>query len=179
MDHADTCRRCIIKQIRRKSDNALQQVAFYQIFTNRSFLVSEQHSMRKQNGATATTGFHAGEDVLNKSIVRSTLWRSRNSIADCIYTTDELVEAGIYTTDFDFMDKPGEYIGTLLIKGSSYRGLLRLFFLLEDGRQIITPVFKWQKFLGFFHIPVGTKLLLTYVNGRDDKVYLKKIAMVE
>ena len=53
---------------------------------------------------------------------------------DKIYTTDELVEAGIYTTDFDFMDKPGEYIGTLLFKGSSYRGLLRLFFLLEDGQ---------------------------------------------
>ena len=98
---------------------------------------------------------------------------------DKIYTTDELVEAGIYTTDFDFMDKPGEYIGTLLFKGSSYRGLLRLFFLLEDGRKILTPVFKWQKFLGFFHIPVGTKLRLIYVNGREGMVYLKKIAMVE
>ena len=98
---------------------------------------------------------------------------------DKIYTTDEPAEAGIYTTDFDFMDKPGEYIGTLLFKGSSYRGLLRLFFLLEDGRKILTPVFKWQKFLGFFHIPVGTKLRLIYVNGREDMVYLKKIAMVE
>lgn len=98
---------------------------------------------------------------------------------DKIYTTDELVEAGIYTTDFDFMDKPGEYIGTLLFKGSSYRGLLRLFFLLEDGRKILTPVFKWQKFLGFFHIPIGTKLRLIYVNGREGMVYLKKIAMVE
>ena len=98
---------------------------------------------------------------------------------DKIYTTDELVEAGIYTTDFDFMDKPGEYVGTLLYKGSSYRGLLRLFFLLEDGRKILTPVFKWQKFLGFFHTPVGTKLRLIYVNGREDMVYLKKIAMVE
>ena len=98
---------------------------------------------------------------------------------DKIYTTDELVEAGIYTTDFDFMYKPGEYIGTLLFKGSSYRGLLRLFFLLEDGRKILTPVFKWQKFLGFFHIPVGTKLRLIYVNGREDMVYLKKIAMME
>ena len=98
---------------------------------------------------------------------------------DKIYTTDELVEAGIYTTNFDLMDKPGEYIGTLLFKGSSYRGLLRLFFLLEDGRKILTPVFKWQKFLGFFHIPIGTKLRLIYVNGREDMVYLKKIAMVE
>jgi hypothetical protein len=98
---------------------------------------------------------------------------------DKIYTTDELIEAGIYTTDFDFMDKPGEYVGTLLYKGSSYRGLLRLFFLLEDGRKILTPVFKWQKFLGFFQIPAGTKLCLTYVNGRDNMVYLKKIAQME
>ena len=98
---------------------------------------------------------------------------------DKIYTTDELVEAGIYTTDFVFMDKPGEYLGTLLLKGNSCRGMLRLFFLLDDGRKIITPVFKWQKFLGFFHIPVGTKLRLIYVNGREDMVYLKKIAMVE
>ena len=98
---------------------------------------------------------------------------------DKIYTTDELIEAGIYTMDFDFMDKPGEYVGTLLYKGSSYRGLLRLFFLLEDGRKILTPVFKWQKFLGFFHIPAGTKLHLTYVNGRDNMVYLKKIDQME
>ena len=98
---------------------------------------------------------------------------------DKIYTTDELVEAGIYTTDFDFMDKPGEYIGTLLFKGSSYRGLLRLFFLLEDGRKILTPVFKWQKFLGFFLIPAGTKLRLTYVKGREDMVYLKKVTPAE
>ena len=98
---------------------------------------------------------------------------------DKIYTTDELVEAGIYTTDFDFMDKPGEYVGTLMIKGSSYRGFLIMFFLLEDGRQIITPVFKWQKYLNFFHIPIGTRLLLTYVDGRDNKVYLKDTAPVE
>ena len=98
---------------------------------------------------------------------------------DKIYTTEELIEAGIYTTDFEFMDKPGEYVGTLMIKGSSRRGFLRIFFLLEDGRKIITPVFKWQKFLGFFHIPMGTKLLLTYVNGRDNQVYLKKIAYME
>ena len=98
---------------------------------------------------------------------------------DKIYTTDELMEAGIYTTDFEFMDKPGEYLGTLLLKGNSCRGMLRLFFLLDDGRKIITPVFKWQKYLNFFHIPIGTRLLLTYVDGRDNKVYLKKTARVE
>ena len=96
-----------------------------------------------------------------------------------VYTTDELINAGIYTTDFEFMDKPGEYVGTLLIKGNSYRGMLRLFFQLEDGRKIITPVFNWQKYLGFFGIPAGTTLHLTYESGRDGKVYLKKIAVAE
>ena len=95
-------------------------------------------------------------------------------IADKIYTTDEMVDASIYTTDFVPMDKPGEYTGQLLLRGSSRRGMLRLFFLLEDGRKIITPVFKWQRFLGFFDIPNGTVLNLTYVNGRDNMVYLKK-----
>ena len=57
--------------------------------------------------------------------------------------------------------------------------MLRLFFLLDDGRKIITPVFKWQKYLNFFHIPIGTRLLLTYVDGRDNKVYLKDTAPVE
>ena len=100
-------------------------------------------------------------------------------IADKIYTTDEMVDAGIYTTDFVPMDKPGEYTGQLLLRGSSRRGMLRLFFLLEDGRKIITPVFKWQRFLGFFHIPNGTVLKLTYVNGRDNMVYLQKAVRTE
>lgn len=91
-----------------------------------------------------------------------------------VYTTDELVNAGIYTTDFDFMDKPGEYVGKLLIKGSSMRGMLRLFFEMEDGRRIITPVFRWQRYLDFFQIPAGSVLRLTYQDGRDGKVYLKK-----
>lgn len=60
---------------------------------------------------------------------------------DKIYTTDELVEAGIYTTDFDFMDKPGEYIGTLLFKGSSYRGL-SILRKTEYGTKAQSPLLK-------------------------------------
>ena len=100
-------------------------------------------------------------------------------IADKIYTTDEMVDAGIYTTDFVPMDKPGEYVGQLLLRGSSRRGMLRLFFLLEDGRKIITPVFRWQRFLGFLYIPNRTVLKLTYVNGRDSMVYLQKAVRTE
>ena len=51
-------------------------------------------------------------------------------IEDRIYTTEELVEMGIYTTDFEFMDKPCEVEGTLVIKGAARKGMYRLFFLL-------------------------------------------------
>ena len=96
-------------------------------------------------------------------------------IEDRIYTTDELVEMGIYTTDFEFMDKPCEVVGTLLIKGAARKGMFRLFFLLEDGREIITPVFSWQRYLGALGIPVGTRLRLTYAAGAEGKTYLKKM----
>lgn len=93
-------------------------------------------------------------------------------IANKIYTTDELVDAGIYTTDYSLMDESGEYIGTLVMRGNSHRRMLRLFFELEDGRKIITPVFPWQQYLGFFDIPNGTTLKLTYAAGRDGQCYL-------
>ena len=95
-------------------------------------------------------------------------------IPNKIYTTDELVDEGIFTTDFSFMDKPGEYVGTLLVRGNSRHRMLRLFFQMEDGRKIITPVFNWQRYLGFFEIPNGTMLKLTYQDGRDGKVILVK-----
>ncbi len=91
-----------------------------------------------------------------------------------VYTTNELVEAGIFTDDFEFMDKPGEYNAVLLMRGSSYCKMLRLFFQLEDGRKIITPVFNWQRFLGFFEVEDGTELKFTYQTGPDGKVFLKR-----
>ena len=100
-------------------------------------------------------------------------------IEDKIYTTDELVDMGVYTTDFEFMDKPCEVIGTLIIKANARNRMFRLFFLLEDGRKIIAPVFHWQGFLNFFDIPIGTELVLTFVEGRGDKTYLKKMVPVE
>ena len=96
-----------------------------------------------------------------------------------VYTCAEMREMMIDTSDYVFMDEVGEFTGTLEMKAEAKSGMLRIFFRLSDDRKIITPVFWWQKYLGFFHIPVGTRLLLTYVNGRDDKVYLKKTAMVE
>jgi len=70
-----------------------------------------------------------------------------------IYITDELIDMDVYTSDFEFMDKACEVLGTLIIKGTARKGMYRLFFLLEDGRKIIAPVFRWQRYLNFFDIP--------------------------
>ena len=40
--------------------------------------------------------------------------------------------------------------------------MMRLFFRLSDGRKIITPVFWWQSYLGFYDIDNGTNLRLIY-----------------
>jgi hypothetical protein len=71
-----------------------------------------------------------------------------------------------------------EVLGTLIIKGTARKGMYRLFFLLEDGRKIIAPVFRWQRYLNFFDIPNGTELMLTFADGRDGKTYLKKMEPV-
>lgn len=97
---------------------------------------------------------------------------------DKIYTTDELIDMDVYTSDFAFMDKACEVKGNLIIKGAARKGMYRLFFLLEDGRKIIAPVFRWQKYLNFFDIPIGTELVLVFADGRDGKTYLKKMEPV-
>ena len=97
---------------------------------------------------------------------------------DTIYTTDELIDMDVYTSDFEFMDKACEVVGTLIIKGTARKGMYRLFFLLEDGRKIIAPVFRWQRYLNFFDVPIGTELVLTFADGRDGKTYLKKMEPV-
>ena len=56
--------------------------------------------------------------------------------------------------------------------------MLRLFFQLSDGRKIITPVFWWQSYLGFYEIDNGTNLRLIYEkNGKG--VALKKIEILD
>ena len=52
-----------------------------------------------------------------------------------VYSRAEMQEAGIVTCDYVFMDKPGEYIGTLEMKAEARGGMLRLFLRLVDGRK--------------------------------------------
>ncbi len=83
-------------------------------------------------------------------------------IANKVYTREEMREERIHTADYCFIDKAGEYTATLIMKAEASSGMLRLFFQLSDGRKIITPVFWWQKYLGFYEIDNGTKVKLIY-----------------
>ena len=82
-------------------------------------------------------------------------------IANKVYTREEMREERIHTADYCFIDKAGEYT-TLIMKAEASSGMLRLFFQLSDGRKIITPVFWWQKYLGFYETDNGTKVKLIY-----------------
>lgn len=94
-------------------------------------------------------------------------------IKDKLYTTDELREGGIYTGDFYRMAEPCEVTGTLVLKAFGDRRTMRMFFILDDGRKIFTPVFWWQKFLNLPNTPIGTALRLTYVQNRKG-IHLEK-----
>ena len=51
-------------------------------------------------------------------------------------------------------------MGTLEMKAQGHKKSIRIFLTLDDGRKIITPIFWWQTYLGFYYMPIGTKLRL-------------------
>ena len=95
-----------------------------------------------------------------------------------VYTRDEMREEHIITTDYHFIDKEGEYFAKLIMRAEASKNMMRLFFQLSDGRKIITPVFWWQSYLGFYEIDNGTNLRLIYEkNGKG--IALKKIEILD
>ena len=57
--------------------------------------------------------------------------------------------------------EPGEFLAVLDLKAQA-RNCRRVFFSFEDGRKIMATPQWWQKYLGFYEIPIGTHLLLHY-----------------
>lgn len=84
-----------------------------------------------------------------------------------IYSRAELREREIDTGDYAIMTEAEEVEGTLLLKADARNRMLRLFFVLSDGRKILTPVFWWQRSKGFFDLEVGARYRLSYVPGKD------------
>ena len=89
-----------------------------------------------------------------------------------IYSRAELRERDVLTNDYVLMTEPGEVEGTLVLKAAARNRMLRLFFVLSDGKKILTPVFWWQRSEGFYDLEVGARYRLRYVPGKDGYVKL-------
>ena len=105
------------------------------------------------------------------------IWDRLPETANKVYSCAEMCEERIYTGDYRFIDKEGEYIATLIMRAEAGSGMLRLFFRLVNGNKIITPVFWWQKYLGFYDIDNGTKLKLIYEKNTKG-IYLKAVEIL-
>ena len=91
-----------------------------------------------------------------------------------VFSQTEMRDMMIDTSDYSFMDEVGEFTGTLELKAAARNGMLRVFLRLSDNRKIITPVFWWQRYLGFYEMEIGTKLRLFYSESSLNKIYLEK-----
>ncbi|MBQ5995537.1 MAG: hypothetical protein IJL63_06755 [Clostridia bacterium] len=96
-----------------------------------------------------------------------------------VLTRTEMRERGVDTSDFVFMDEAGFFFGELVLKAEARSGMLRLFFVLEDGRRIISPVFWWQKYLGFYEMDNNVRLRLQYECNSQGGIYLKKAELAD
>ena len=92
---------------------------------------------------------------------------------DKIYTQEDLRREGILTGDYLLNLTPGVFYAVLDLKADAPRSkCLRLFFTFEDGRRVFATAHWWQKYLGFYEIPTGTRLKLEYAENARGEVYL-------
>ena len=94
-----------------------------------------------------------------------------------VYTQSELKAQNILTMDYVLNLEPGDFIGVLDLKAQA-RNCLRVFFSFEDGRKIIATPQWWQKYLGFYEIPIGAHLLLHYKENARKEVYLDAVEQI-
>ncbi|MGN1433658.1 MAG: hypothetical protein ACI4XI_08150 [Ruminococcus sp.] len=96
-----------------------------------------------------------------------------------VFSFEEMREMMIDTSDYQFINEIGEFEGTLILKAEGRKNSIRAFFEFADGRKIITPIFWWQKRLGFYEMKIGTKLRLFYSESSLNKIYLEKVEIIE
>ena len=65
------------------------------------------------------------------------------------------------------------------MKAEGRKNSIRAFLEFSDGRKIITPIFWWQKRLGFYEMEIGTQLKLYYRESGREKIYLAKVEVLE
>lgn len=91
-----------------------------------------------------------------------------------VYTQEDLRMENILTMDYVLNLEPGDFVAVLDLKAKA-RNCLRVFFTFDDGRKIMATVQWWQKYLGLYEMPIGTKLLLHYCEFSRGEVYLKSL----
>ena len=96
-----------------------------------------------------------------------------------VYSRTEMREMMIDTSEYFFMEESGDFVGTLEMKAEARAGMLRIFLRLSDKRKIITPVFWWQRYLGFYEMEIGTKLKLSYRESSQNKIFLQSAEILE
>lgn len=94
-----------------------------------------------------------------------------------VYTQNELKARNIITMDYELNLEPGEYLAVLDLKAQA-RSCLRVFFTFDDGRKVMAAVQWWQKYLGLYDLPVGTRLRLIYKKNTRDEVYLDAVEQI-
>ena len=94
------------------------------------------------------------------------------AMTDKIYTRAELREMQLDTSAYRFPQEVGDFYAELQFKAEAHNGMLRAFFLFEDGRHILTPIFWWQRPHGLWSLPVGRWLLLHYEYSPQGGVFL-------
>ena len=94
-----------------------------------------------------------------------------------VYTQNELKAQNIITMDYALNLEPGEFVAVLDLKAQA-SNCLRVFFTFEDGRKIMAVAQRWQRYLGFYEISVGTRLLLHYRENSKKEVYLDEVERI-
>ena len=86
-------------------------------------------------------------------------------------------ESDMAVNDYQYNTDPGLFEAVVTMKAQGARGLLRVFFDFDDGRRIIAPVYRWHGYLGFYEIPLGSKVRLTY-EEKARGIYLTKAELL-
>ena len=91
-----------------------------------------------------------------------------------VYTQSDLRRYNIFTMHYVLNLEPGDFLAVLDLKAEARR-CLRAFFTFEDGRQIMSPVYWWQCYLGLYEIPSGSRVKLHYDENSHGEVYLTAV----
>lgn len=85
----------------------------------------------------------------------------------------EFRESDMAINDYRYNTEPDSFEAIVILKAQGSKGILRVFFLFDDGRQVIAPVYSWQRYLSFYEIPLGSRVRLTY-EGTAHGTFLKE-----